>query len=214
MPEAAQPQPRSDRELAAACQRYDRAAQQELYARFADRLYRLLLKLTRRPDDAFDCVQNTFLRAFERIGQFDGRAALSTWLYRIAVNEALLLGRRSAAGRAAQDRAAWQRAGNGQPTPGLRLDVAHALGRLSPEDQMVLLLRYDQNLDYRTIGEVLGIPGGTVASRLNRARERLRELLSAYRTEERSGPAHPTSERFAGDQVPGPSLDARPGPAE
>lgn len=214
MPEAAQPQPRSDRDLAAACQRLDRAAQQELYARFADRLYRLLLKLTRRPDDAFDCVQNTFLRAFERIGQFDGRAALSTWLYRIAVNEALLLGRRSAAARAAQDRAARQRTGNGQPTPGLRLDVAHALDRLSQEDQLILLLRYDQNLDYRTIGDVLSVPGGTVASRLNRARERLRELLSAYQTEERHGPAHPTRDRFVGDQAPGQGLEARPEPAE
>jgi RNA polymerase sigma-70 factor (ECF subfamily) len=154
------------------------------------------------------------LRAFERIGQFDGRAALSTWLYRIAVNEALLLGRRSAATRAAHDRAARQRTGNGQPAPGLRLDIAHALERLSPEDQLVLLLRYDQNLDYRTIGEVLGIPGGTVASRLNRARERLRELLGAYQTEETRRPAHPTSERIVRDQAAGHGLEARPGPVE
>jgi RNA polymerase sigma-70 factor (ECF subfamily) len=214
MPEAAPPQPRSDRELAAACQRNERAAQQELYARFADRLYRLLLKLTRRPDDALDCMQNTFLWAFKRIGQFDGRAALSTWLYRIAVNEALLLARRSAGARAAQDRFARQPAGNGQPTPGLRLDVAHALDRLSAEDQLVLLLRYDQSLDYRTIGEVLGVPGGTVASRLNRARERLRALLSAYGTEETDGAAHPTNTRLVRGQAPSRRLGARPGSPE
>jgi hypothetical protein len=70
------------------------------------------------------------------------------------------------------------------------MDVDAALQTLSMSDRAVLLLRYDEGHDYRTIAEVTGLPSGTIASRLNRARERLRELLkSAYGPVEEAGRA-------------------------
>jgi hypothetical protein len=76
-------------ELVEACRRGDPDAQRALYDATCDRVYRLLLRMTRNSQDAFDLAQETYLKAFTRIGQFDAAASVTTWLYRIAVNEAL-----------------------------------------------------------------------------------------------------------------------------
>ena len=78
-----------------------------------------------------------------------------------------------------------------------RLDVEDALARLPPDDRAIVLLRYQEGLDYRTITEVTGVPEGTVASRLNRARERLRNIFrQGYASvEENRVVVHPIDER-------------------
>lgn len=183
----------TERELLQRCRKGDRQAQHELYARTSERIYRLLLRMTRSPDDAFDLTQETYVRAFGRIGQFDGQASLATWLYRIAINEALQFLRRARSARAKlRAIAPGSRAESDVPGSDTRLDVSEALAALSADERAIVLLRYQEGLDYQAIGEVLGCPGGTVASRLNRARQRLRELLKeSYATaEERQPPAH------------------------
>ena len=84
----------TERELVELCRRGDRQAQRALYDQTAEAIYRLALRMTRNADDAFDVAQDTYVRAFTRIEQFDGRSSLATWLHRIAVNEALQLLRR------------------------------------------------------------------------------------------------------------------------
>ena len=79
----------TESELVDGCRKGEREAQRELYARTCERIYALLLRMTRHPEDAFDLAQDTYLRAFARIGQFDGRSSLATWLYSIAVTQAL-----------------------------------------------------------------------------------------------------------------------------
>ena len=76
-------------QLVSGCRAGDRLAQRTLYERTSERIYRLLLRLTRDHEDASDLAQSVYLRVFERIGQFDGQSQLTTWVYRIALNEAL-----------------------------------------------------------------------------------------------------------------------------
>ncbi|MCH7871292.1 MAG: sigma-70 family RNA polymerase sigma factor, partial [Planctomycetes bacterium] len=79
----------NDETIISGCRRRDRDAQRQLYERHAERIYRTVLRMVRDRDAAFDVTQETFVRAFQKIGSFDGRAAIGTWLYRIATNEAL-----------------------------------------------------------------------------------------------------------------------------
>lgn len=168
----------ADHELVERCRRGERDAQRELYERTWKRICHLLLRFTRNPDDAFDLAQETYIRAFTHIGQFDGRSSIATWLYRIAINEALQFIRRDEAGQARLQLAASHSVEQSASMRlDLRMDVDSVLAALSPPDRAILLLRYQEGLAYDAIGDILECPQGTVASRLNRARARLRELL-------------------------------------
>lgn len=168
----------TDAELIQGCKRGDREAQHELYIRTSERIYGLLLRMTRNPDAAFDLAQDAYLRAFGRIGQFNGDSSLGTWLYRIAVNEALQFMRRKGTRAHHADviplDASATNEGDHVTT---RMDVKGALDRLDEADRTILVLRYQDGLDYREIADVLDCATGTVASRLNRARDRLRQIL-------------------------------------
>lgn len=182
-----------ERELIQGCRRGDRKAQQEVYLRTAERVYRLVLRIAGNPDDAFDIAQDTYIRAFQRIDQFDERATFYTWLCRIAVNEALQFRRRGAA-RAHRESAAAALTTTPDPDPpDARLDVESALAALPAADRALLILRYQEGLDYQTIAEIAGCEPGTVGSRLARARERVRRVLkNGYGCEEENAlPEHP-----------------------
>jgi RNA polymerase sigma-70 factor, ECF subfamily len=160
------------------CRRGDREAQHELYTRTSERIYRVALRITRDADAAFDVAQETYVRAFTRLGQFDGRSDVVTWLYRVAVNESLQFLRRAKRTRPSPETVAPGTTRDvEQDVAILRIDMDEALAGLSPADRAILLLRYQEGLDYQAISEVLGYPLGTVASRLNRARERVRARL-------------------------------------
>lgn len=160
------------------CREGDREAQRALYERTSERIYRLLLRMTGDPDDAFDLAQEAYLKAFARIDQFDGRSSIATWLYRIAVNEALQFLRRANRTRVkTQEIAAERHATPNGDQSMVRLDMQSALSTLPPNDRAMLLLRYQDGLDYRAIAEVMDCAAGTVASRLNRARHGLRDIL-------------------------------------
>ncbi len=186
-------------ELVERCREGDRDAQRALYDATAERIYRVLLRLTGSADDAFDLTQDTYVRAFTRLGRFDGRSAFATWLYRVAVNEGLQFLRRRRKRRE-------KLAATSTPETGVaeadhaatRMDVGDALSQLSETDRAMLLLRYQEGLDYRAIAEVVGCAEGTVASRLNRARHRLRGLLgAAYGSAEEGGTADHLTNRAA-----------------
>lgn len=165
-------------ELIDRCREGDRHARHELYQRTCDRIYRLVLKMTGNRDDAFDVAQNVYLRAFEQIHRFQGRSSLFTWLYRIAVNEALqFLKRRNRTKARGTDAALDARPDPDVDARTTRWDINEALAALNPQDMAILLLRYHEERDYREIGRIIGCPPGTVGSRLNRARKRLRERL-------------------------------------
>ncbi|MCK4343082.1 MAG: sigma-70 family RNA polymerase sigma factor [Phycisphaerae bacterium] len=168
----------------------DREARRELFERHRAAAYRVALRITRREEDALDVVQDSFIRAFDRLADFQRESGFKTWLLRIVSNKALDLL------RARKVRLAIS-LNRGDETPGLELpaaDAGHRPGRqlerrelaerlhqalaaLSAEQRAVFALYAGGDMTYGEIAEVLGIPIGTVMSRLYHARRRLHELL-------------------------------------
>ena len=180
-----------DRELVARCARQDDpAAFGELVARHQERIYAAVRRFCGHDDDACDIVQRAFLNAFRKIREFKGDAAFSTWLYRIAFNEAISYRRerrRPALPLGASDDGARPPEPAERPDPAARMEseetrrkVQQALDLLSDEDRQIVLLRDLQGHSYEEIAEILGIPKGTVRSRLHRARLELRDRLKSF----------------------------------
>lgn len=171
----------TEHELVVRCKNGERDAQHALYVQTSERVYRLLVRMTRSSETAADLAQETYLKAFSAIATFDERSAVHTWLYRIAVNEALQwLRRRKPATLDPEVAAACPDPRNNGHETATRLDLEAAMAALDPIDRAILLLRYQEGLDYRAIADVADIAMGTVASRLNRARDRIRGLLGDF----------------------------------
>jgi RNA polymerase sigma-70 factor (ECF subfamily) len=127
--------------------------------------------------DAADVTQQVFLQAFRSIDRFSGRSSFETWLYRLAVNESLQHLRRARRHRICSLRV--EPIDDSQaPQASERKELLQvALARLDPELRSIFLLCEGEKRSYRQIAETLGIPEGTVGSRLNRARRKLRAIL-------------------------------------
>lgn len=157
----------------------------ELVDRYADELYRLALVMLRRPADAEDVLQETFLGAFKSMKRFEGRSSVRTWLTRILMNQVAMRRRDRARHQAMSGNRdeALTTAARPDTAPGAawRMDLEQALERMSEEHRSVIVMREVQGLSYEEIADVLSVPRGTVESRLHRARRALRELLVDYK---------------------------------
>ena len=151
-------------------------------------VFRVAYGLTRNASDADDLAQETFVRAWQAIGRFRAGEPLYPWLARIAMNQAMsLFRRRKRRPETALEpllEAGRQWGGGTDPAREAsdRDRAAHleaALAELSPEHQSVLVLRAVEGMSYEEIAGVLGVPAGTVMSRLSRARAELRARLRA-----------------------------------
>jgi RNA polymerase sigma-70 factor (ECF subfamily) len=162
----------------------DPAAFRELVNRHARYLYGIAFSLSGNAADAEDLVQETF--AATLTSHFRGEAAVRTWLVQILVRRAAMLrrGRKhpAVAGRVElTDQAAPAKRGpSGVAGTDAKLDLAVMLEGLSPEHRQVIVLREVEGLSYEEIAEVLGVPRGTVESRLHRARAELRRKFEGY----------------------------------
>jgi RNA polymerase sigma-70 factor, ECF subfamily len=155
--------------------------------------YRLARYLMRSSDDADDVVQEALLRALKYFGGFRGEGASQSraWLLAIVRNTAHTWRRRlHIAGSATEFDEAVHSEGIADEHPGavlsrrdLRETLAEALNRLAPEFREVIVLREIEGMSYKEISEVVGVPAGTVMSRLSRARKRLQEALRASESE-------------------------------
>jgi RNA polymerase sigma-70 factor (ECF subfamily) len=179
----------TDSELAQRCAQGDRQAQRLLYDRFSDRVYRVLCRMCRNSDEALDLAQDTFIRVFEKIHTFDGASGLMTWVYRIAVNEALQHRRREKRTTKILGHLAWfRRDGSTEARHNdARRDLMEALALLPESERSLLVLRYIEGLTYEEMAQVLGKPSGTIASGLNRARQMLRQILHPSDTKKPRG---------------------------
>lgn len=159
----------------------DSSAFHELVDRHADRLFALAMSLLRNNADAEDVVQETLTGAYRGLKQFEARASVKTWLTRILILQVAKF-RRDRRGKSTQpiEQDAATTAGGDSATE-QRLDLHAALAKLSAEHQEVLVLREFEQLSYEEMAETLGVPRGTVESRLHRARAELREKLKVYR---------------------------------
>jgi RNA polymerase sigma-70 factor (ECF subfamily) len=183
----------------------DRGAYGQIVLLYQDRLYNAVLRLVGDREEARELTQDAFMRGLQKIDSFRGDASPYTWLFRIAVNLAISHLRKSHRvrvfsldrpagnnGRYASDD---QASGlmdriardHAQQTPPERLEgrerdqaVLSALGRLDAEYRAVLVMRDIEGFDYQQMADVLGLPLGTLKSRLFRARMALRDELRGY----------------------------------
>lgn len=171
----------NEAKLIAACQGGDPCAQKQLFDETRDKVFRLMVRMV-GAQDAGDVTQLVYLQVFRKISQFAGRSQLSTWIYRLAVNEALQHLRRSR--RAKLKPLDYEPIDDHTPSPERTSELAEvleaAIAELDAESRSIFLLREVEELSYNAIAEVLEIPEGTVGSRLNRARRELRQHLTQH----------------------------------
>lgn len=177
-------------DLVERCQAGDRSAFEELFTIYRDDVFRFAFLVVRDTSLAQDVVQEAFLKVFRSIGKFQFRSSFKSWLYRVAVNEAITLLRR----RKIKEEL--------DPTPGANRDhqnsspsrewqpeeavldseerrlLRFAIGQLDPVHRSVVVLKYFHEFSDTEIAAIIGCPPGTVKSRLHRARELLRHSMA------------------------------------
>ncbi|MBX3422312.1 MAG: RNA polymerase sigma factor [Pirellulaceae bacterium] len=157
----------------------DRDAQRQIYECFSGRVYRMVQRIVGE-SDAADVTQDVFLHLFARLSTFRFESSFTTWLYRLVMNEAVQHLRRRGRrvtkthslpknGVAASDCTSHSRE--------LAEILTRAMEQIEPELRLIFLLKEVDDLSYAQISEMVGIPEGTVGSRLNRARRELRDQL-------------------------------------
>jgi len=173
----------------------DRAEFSRLVDANYEMIYRLAIRMVNNPQDAEDILQETFFKAYRHLKTFDGRSSLSTWLYRIATNEALMFLRRQKAGLISIEEPIetddfdqvplqivdWGSLPESELLSTEAMEYLNkAVENLSPSLRVVFILRDIQGLSTREASEVLEISETAVKTRLSRARLRLRDELSNY----------------------------------
>ena len=174
----------------------DRSAFAKMVDRFSNQIYNLALKVTEDPRDAEDVLQETFIKAMRALPGFEGRSSLSTWLHRIAINEALMMLRKRKPELVLMEE---NTEDEDEPRPGnlifadwcclpeneflsdeSRQYLDQAVQQLPTTLRTVFLLRDVQGLSIRETAEALNLTQTNVKTRLLRARLHLRESLSRY----------------------------------
>lgn len=191
----------------------DMAAFEELVRRYDRKLLRIAHQVTQNAEDAQEAVQETFLKAYRNLNQFQRKSTFSTWLIRIALNESFMTLRKRR--RYAQELPLEYEDSNGEILP---LDVADwspnpeqlysrselqgilrkAFERLPPVLQVVFVLRDIEGLSIKETCAVLDLQPNAVKARLYRARLQLREKLTRYFRKPVGTGINLTQEREAG----------------
>ena len=175
----------TDPELVSRARKGDPSAFHELVDRHAAYLFGVAVSLLGNAADAEDVVQETLLGAFRGLRSFEGRSSVKTWLTSILMRQAAVrrrqLSRRptvSLQSEAVAERA--PRAASQTEATDARIDLLAAIHGLSPDHREVIVLRELHGLSYDEMAEAVGVPRGTVESRLFRARRELQERLQGY----------------------------------
>jgi RNA polymerase sigma-70 factor (ECF subfamily) len=168
----------SDEWLAGRAARGDADAFEQLVLRHQDRLYTLALRVTLNEADARDCVQEGLISAWRAMGRFRGDARFSTWMYRIVLRKAYdAIDRRRRTPVPVEE---LPQAGSEEPLAD-RIDLTAALATLEPEFRAAVVACDILGLSMEEAADALGVPAGTVKSRLSRARDRLAARLDPER---------------------------------
>ena len=158
-----------------------------LYERYEDSLLRYIQRLgLRDSQEARDVLQNAFVKAWKYLNTFDDRMKLSSWLYRIVHNEAISCLRKKAtstkrqqwayAGHTEEDPEEWEKSDKWKSLEELDEHIHVVLDQLSLKYKDVLVLKFLENRSYEEISDILKIPEGTVATRINRAKKAFRKI--------------------------------------
>jgi RNA polymerase sigma-70 factor (ECF subfamily) len=190
----------------------DRSAYGQIVLLYQDRLFNALLRMVGEPEEARELTQETFTRGLEKIDGFRGESSPYTWIFRIGMNLAIgslrksqrvrifsldgaSRGNNGSAHRQTQAAALVDRVTMAKddtpPQAAERREraqaVVDALSRIDGEHRAVLIMRDVEGFDYQQMADVLGMPLGTLKSRLFRARLALRDELTPYFAEKKKG---------------------------
>lgn len=181
-----------ERELITRAKAGDESCFEQLIIGCKTRAYNIALRYMRNEDDALDVLQESFIKVFRHLSSFKEESSFDTWVYRIVVNTCNDMLRKNS--NLKKTDSLYQCSGDDDermtelpdksPTPEEALEqkekaqlILKALERLTPEQKEIVILRDIQGFAYEEISEVLECSLGTVKSRINRARLRLREIL-------------------------------------
>jgi len=183
----------TDEELIARFQDGDEYAFEEIVHRYKDRLLNFVFRFLGQMDEAEDIVQDTFLKVYKKKNAYQNIARFSTWIYTIAGNLAKTELRKrkrrrmfSISSKGVDEKEYELPSGNRTPeeeTESLFNEkiIQGAIEKLHEKFRTVIILRDIQELSYDEISKIIGVPLGTVKSRVNRARLKLREMLKDIR---------------------------------
>ena len=190
----------TDVELVAASQAGDMLAFEELVARHRDKIYARAFSMMRNEEEAIDLSQEAWVKAWQRLKQFQGYSSFATWMTRIVINLCLDQLRRQKRTRAESIEQLDEELGGVErqmpviatnPSEGLerselRKRIDKAMNQLSYEHRTVLILHEFEEMEYKQIAKVMNCSIGTVMSRLFYARRRLASLLQSLKKEQQS----------------------------
>lgn len=175
------------------CRQNDAEAFGKIVDAYQNRVYGFVRRMVKDADEASDITQDTFVRAFQGIHRFDGRSSIRTWLFRIAYN--LCIDRARKHGRSPNESSLESAFEDEEriEVPDSRWDpenvvlgdelraiLEKSIRSMSEKLRSVLLLHDQQDMAYEDIAKVLGVPIGTVKSRLFLARAHLKNAVGAY----------------------------------
>ena len=179
----------NEQELILALQRRDEQAFEALITRYEKKVYNLCLRMLGNEHDAEEAAQDAFLALWRGIGSFRGESSLSTWLYRLASNACIDLmrkGRHEGENVSLETEEGTWDLPDDAATPHEELEkkealrsVEEGLAALPPDYRQVLILRELQQLSYQEISDITDLELGTVKSRISRARQLLKNYLTA-----------------------------------
>jgi len=181
-----------DSALVRAAQNGDMGAFEELVARHRDKIYARAYSMMRNEDEALDLSQEAWVKAWQRLKQFQGESSFATWMTRITINLCLDQLRRQKRQRSESIEAMDEESGgverqmpvvNVNPTEGLergelRQRIDQALSQLTYAHRTVIVLHEFEEMEYKEIAKTMGCSIGTVMSRLFYARRKMAALLS------------------------------------
>ena len=182
------PAPQDDAARAARAARGDRRAFERLYRANVDRVFSVCTRMVADRARAEELTQDVFVRAWEKLGQFRGESAFSTWIHRLAVN-VVLDDRKSARRHDSRIDSGIEdvdtlphrrtRGVDSDASPGLSMDLESAIDALPPGARNVFVLHDVEGYTHEEIGGMLGVTSGGCKAQLHRARMLLREALNA-----------------------------------
>lgn len=187
---------RVDREKESAAERTKRFERDAL--QYMNQLYAAAMRYTKNPEDAQDLVQDTYIKAYNSFHQFEPGTNLKAWLYRVLTTTFINTYRKDQRRPQTSESELedWQIAeasshtsDQGKSTEDVVLenlpdsDIKNALAEIPEEFRMAVYLADVEGFSYKEIAEIVGVPAGTVMSRLHRGRKQLREKLTDYARE-------------------------------
>ena len=193
-----QPSAATDEQLVKSAQKGDMGAFEELVARHRDKIYARAYSMMRNEETAIDLSQEAWVKAWQRLEQFQGDSSFPTWITRIVINLCLDQLRKQKRHRTESIEEMDEESGGVErqmpvvmvnPTEGLertelRERIDKALGQLSEAHRTVLMLHEFQDLEYKEVAKTMNCSIGTVMSRLFYARRRMASLLADLKTRE------------------------------